>query len=193
MPESISSPKQNPTGSHQSKPLLGISSCLLGEAVRFDGTDKRADKLLAVLGRHFELRGFCPEVEIGLGVPRETIHLISTDAGAIRCVGTQSAELDVTERLGACARRQSPWLAIICGYVFKARSPSCGLQSTPLYQRQPNGDLQQRQLTSGLFAGGVAEQLPSLPLIQEDTLTDPQALQCFIDRALQYALSQTSR
>ncbi len=154
--------------------------------MRYDGTGKHALELVTVLRRRFELRGFCPEVAIGLGVPRETIELIASDSGAIRCVGTVTAELDVSERLSASVDSQLAWFAPLSGYLVKARSPSCGLDSTPLYSAGPPGLRTLIGHSSGLFTAALRASFPQLPIAQEDTLTDPLALEHFMTQAEQY-------
>jgi len=158
----------------------------LGEAVRYDGTDKHAQALLLVLKTRFEVRGFCPEVAIGLGVPRETIQLVKSDEGIVRCVGTATAELDVSERLRASVEGQKRWFGQLSGYLVKARSPSCGLDSTSLYSAAPPGQRKLIGHSSGLFTAALQEHFPHLPIAQEDTLKDPLALKDFMARALSY-------
>src|SRR5438132_8879597 len=113
---------------------LGISSCLLGERVRYDGAHKRNDYVARTLARHFALVPVCPEVGIGMGVPRPPIEL----AGRIeapRAVGREDAALDVTAWLSAFGRKQAHRLDDLSGYVFKSRSPSCGLFDVPVYTK----------------------------------------------------------
>ena len=79
---------------------IGISSCLLGERVRFDSGHKNHSYITQTLSEYFEFRPFCPEVTIGLGIPREPIRLVADEpGGAVRCVGTKNAEMDVTQPL----------------------------------------------------------------------------------------------
>jgi len=169
-----------------SKPILGVSSCLLGEPVRYDGTGKHALELIAQLRQRFELRGFCPEVAIGLGVPRETIELIASDSGEIRCVGTKTAELDVSGRLRASVEQQRLYFSQLSGYLVKARSPSCGLDSTPLYGAGPPGQRERVGYSSGLFTAALQACFPHMPIAQEDTLADRLALQDFEARVQGY-------
>jgi len=169
-----------------SKPILGVSSCLLGEPVRYDGTGKHALELIAQLRQRFELRGFCPEVAIGLGVPRETIELIASDSGEIRCVGTKTAELDVSGRIRASVEQQRLYFSQLSGYLVKARSPSCGLDSTPLYGAGPPGQRERVGYSSGLFTAALQARFPHMPIAQEDTLADRLALQDFEARVQGY-------
>src|SRR5690606_4696456 len=107
---------------------IGISSCLLGHAVRWDGGHKRDAFLVERLGRFVEWVPVCPELELGMGVPREPIRLVARGAG-IRLVSV-SGGVDWTARMRAFAQRRVRALARLglCGYVLKARSPSCGLE-----------------------------------------------------------------
>ncbi|MFP6672374.1 MAG: DUF523 domain-containing protein, partial [Pirellulaceae bacterium] len=109
------------------KPRIAVSACLAGEAVRYDGDHKRHPQVVGLLASLFELIPVCPEVEIGLGIPREPIQLEQTTAGT-RLVSVQSRQ-DYTLRMQQFARRTAvqieSWQA--CGYLLKSRSPSCGL------------------------------------------------------------------
>lgn len=168
------------------KPIVGVSSCLLGEAVRYDATDKHAGTLIEQLSQHFELRGFCPEVAVGLGIPRETIELIGTDKGEIRCVGTKTADLDVSDRLRDIVEQQRQDFAGLSGYLAKARSPSCGLDSTPLHSAGPPGGRAVVGVSSGLFTAALRHAFPELPIAQEDTLADRDMLEAFVMRTQSY-------
>ena len=154
-----------------SKPKVGISRCLLGDAVRYDGTDKRADDLLADLGERVEWVSVCPEVEVGMGTPREPIQLVA-EAQRVRLVGVNSGR-DWTEPMQTWSLQRIKELRALglSGYVFKARSPSCGIGQTP-----------------GLFAHAVLRALPELPIADEDELSDPAARMTFLARILRYRL-----
>ncbi|MFT6266852.1 MAG: hypothetical protein ACJAWS_003016 [Oleiphilaceae bacterium] len=91
----------------QNKIPIGISSCLMGEKVRFDSGHKNNTYITKTLSEYFEFQPFCPEVSIGLGIPREAIRLVSgIRGGDIRCIGSKNSDLDVTEPLTACAKSQ---------------------------------------------------------------------------------------
>jgi uncharacterized protein YbbK (DUF523 family) len=158
------------------RPCLGVSSCLLGQRVRYDGNHRREAFVMEELGACFELLPICPEVAIGMGVPRPPIQLVLEQDG-IHARGVHDPDLDVTERLATYARALTPDLAQLCGYVFKARSPSCGVGSAPLLV---TGDAP--QLTSGLFAAAVQAAFPWLPVEQEDRLRDPASRKQFMAR-----------
>ena len=151
-------------------PKVGISRCLLGDAVRYDGTDKRADDLLRDIGAHVEWVPVCPEVEIGMGTPREPIQLVARPDGVlsgterVRMIGAESG-IDWTDRMTAWARDRVRELERLdlSGYIFKARSPSCGIGDVP-----------------GLFARAVVEAMPDLPIADEDQLSDARARAQFL-------------
>ncbi len=111
----------------KSRIKVGVSSCLLGEKVRWDGDHKRDETVKKLLGKIFEWVPTCPEVEIGMGIPRETVQLTGSSKSP-RLVGTKSAT-DWTQRMNRYANKRSRELAKmdVCGYIFKSRSPSCGI------------------------------------------------------------------
>src|SRR5271154_5134987 len=117
------------------RPRVGVSACLLGENVRWDGGNKRDRFVLEVLGADFELVPVCPEVELGLGVPRDPIDLVHS-SGPTRLVNAKTGE-DLTPRMERFAAERLEALAKLDlrGYVFKARSPSCGLSVGGLFAR----------------------------------------------------------
>ena len=155
---------------------IGISSCLLGQAVRFDGSHKRDPYILGTLSRYFEFRPFCPEVEIGLGVPRPSIHLVKYD-NEIRCVGVKDPGLDYTERLQEHARQQASLHADLCGYILKKDSPSCGMTHVKVYQNQIP-----RREGVGIYAQEMLQKHPLLPVEEEGRLGDPGLRENFIQR-----------
>ena len=170
-----------------SRPRVGISSCLLGEKVRYDGAHKRDSNLIRTLGRRVAWVRVCPEVEIGMGVPREPVRLVGRGRRA-RMAGRASGE-DWTARMNAFARRRVRGLARLrlSGYVFKARSPSCGIERVKLFGgvgRPPLGGV-------GLFARVVMEAMPRLPVEDEERLVDPARREAFIERVLIYFRATT--
>src|SRR5262249_38400322 len=114
---------------------IGVSSCLLGAQVRFDGGHKRNDFLVETLGNLVEFVAICPEMEIGLGAPRESMHLVRGHAShSIRLVTTKT-DMDLTDRMRSYAERRVAALAKekLCGYVLKKDSPSCGMEQVRVY------------------------------------------------------------
>ena len=159
------------------RPRVGVSSCLLGEAVRWNGADKRDRNVTDVLGRLFEWVPLCPEVEIGLGVPREPIRL-EGDPASPRLVGRTSG-IDLTERMEAFTTERVERIADsgLCGYVFKSGSPTCGLQEVEVVPASGAP-----RPGTGLFAAEVMRRLPGFPVEEERGLDDPGRRERFIQR-----------
>ena len=156
---------------------VGISSCLLGQAVRFDGGHKHDRYITEVLGRHFEYVAFCPEVAIGLGVPRPPIHLVD-ETGSVRVLGVEDPALDVTAALADYADEVSERIDAVCGYIFKRDSPSCGMQGVEVHSRSG----QVAGTASGGFAHRLMQRLPFLPCEEEGRLRDWHLRENFITR-----------
>lgn len=170
------------------KPLVGISTCLLGEPVRFDGGHKRDDYLNDVLAKHFDYRPFCPELGIGLGVPRPTIHLANI-GGAIRLRGVKNPDDDFTDQMIAWTDQQRPQQQGLSGYVLKSKSPSCGMDRVKLHGASAGLP----QHTGGIYATRLAQHFPLLPIEEEGRLHDPVLRENFITRVYAYARWQTLR
>ncbi|WP_341327334.1 DUF523 and DUF1722 domain-containing protein [Methylotuvimicrobium sp. KM2] len=161
---------------HAHKIRVGISSCLLGEEVRFDGGHKSNAYIRKTLSYYFEFVPFCPEVESGMGIPRPTIQLRYTDAG-VRCVGVKDHSIDVTDQLLSCSEQQRHWLDGLCGYILKKDSPSCGMARVKIY-REDHAD----RVGTGIFAQFVKDNFPLLPMEEEGRLGDPRLRENFIQR-----------
>jgi len=154
---------------------IGISRCLLGENVRHDGGHKRDGFLLEALGRYVEWVPVCPEVEVGLGTPREPMRLVG-DPHAPRLI-TINTGVDHTDAMNRFAQQRVRELEAphLSGFVFKSGSPSCGIGGVPL--------------ETGLFARAFMEYFPDMPVEEESRLHDPQAIQNFLERARAYRRS----
>jgi uncharacterized protein YbgA (DUF1722 family)/uncharacterized protein YbbK (DUF523 family) len=149
------------------RPRVGVSACLLGRAVRYDGGHKQDPFVSASLAAHVELVPVCPEVEAGLGTPRPAAHLERAAAG-VRFVETRSG-IDHTERMLAHAAARVRGLADLDGYVLKKGSPSCGVSRVKGGER-------------GLFAAALIDALPLLPVEEEGRLHDPGLREAFVER-----------
>jgi len=162
-------------------PRVGISSCLLGEPVRYDGGHRKQSALLDEFAGQVEWVASCPEAELGLGVPRETIQIELQD-GSLKLM-THDTRRDITGAMVAWAQRRAEDLAAmnISGYVFKARSPSCGVGSVAVVGGGPD--------TTGFFAAELIRQLPNLPVVEEDQLATRPARQIFLQQVRRYAAS----
>lgn len=167
---------------------IGVSQCLMGEKVRYDGGHKRNNLLVDGLGEVFEFHPVCPEVAIGLGIPRKPIRLV-INGGETRVLGIENPELDVTDALVAQAEVAVQQMPHICGYVFIRNSPSCGVFGVKRYL--PNGysiDHQGR----GAYAKRFMELMPLLPVEEAGRLTDPGLRDNFLTRVFAYHDFKTS-
>lgn len=157
---------------------LGISTCLLGEPVRFDGGHKWDRFLTDTLGQYVEYVPVCPEVECGLGIPRESLRLVG-DWQNPRLI-TVRTNLDQTDRMKEWAKRKILELEKedLCGFIFKSGSPSSGMERVKVYDR--NGVPAKRGV--GIFARAFIDHLPLLPVEDEGRLNDPHLRENFIER-----------
>ena len=161
-----------------SKPRLGISTCLLGEKVRYDGAGKRDAFLVETLGQFVEWVPVCPEVECGLPVPREAMHL-EGDPDAPRLM-TIRTHVDHTPRMQKWARGRLRELESedLAGYVFKSRSPSSGMERVKVYDESGVP----RNVGVGIWARAFMDRFPLLPVEDEGRLHDPDLRENFIER-----------
>lgn len=157
----------------------------MGENVRFDSGHKKNAYITGILNNYFEFSPFCPEVSIGLGIPRETIRLVNVD-DEVRCVGTKSADLDVTEKLYQSAEDQRNWHTELSGYILKKDSPSCGMERVKLYKGVEKGHMAEK-IAVGLYAKRLMENFPHLPVEEEGRLGDAKLRENFIQRVYIYA------
>jgi uncharacterized protein YbbK (DUF523 family) len=169
------------------RPRVGISRCLAGDSVRYDGTDRRNDALLRALDHEVEWVPICPEVEVGMGVPREPIQLIlgsesiESTANRLRLVGIISRE-DWTDKMEAWAQERVRGLLTLglSGFVFKARSPSYGIRDVPVFEAGAETD------GRGLFARALMDAVPDLPVVDEDDLSGRIGPEIFLERVRAY-------
>jgi uncharacterized protein YbgA (DUF1722 family)/uncharacterized protein YbbK (DUF523 family) len=169
-----------------SKPTLGISACLLGNAVRYNGGHKQSPLCSQLLSEHFEFIAICPEIAIGLGVPREPIRLVG-DPAAPRAVGTRQRERDLSAPLAAYGEQMAGELHGICGYIFMQKSPSCGLERVKVYQ--DNG-MPSSVGGRGIYAAAFCARHPDLPVEEDGRLNDPVLRENFLSRVFAYAAWQ---
>ncbi len=162
---------------------IGISACLLGEKVRFDSGHKHDHFITDTLGMFFKFVPVCPEIEVGMGVPRETVNL-QGDVSSPRMIGTKSGE-DWTERMRVYSEKRVKQLEKynLRGYILKKDSPSCGLERVKLYARP--GAAPERK-ARGLYADRLVKQFPLLPIEEEGRLNDPVLRENFIVRVFAY-------
>jgi uncharacterized protein YbbK (DUF523 family) len=162
-----------------SKLKIGVSSCLLGEKVRWDGKDKRDAVLLDELHHLFEYVPVCPEVEVGMGVPREPVQLIGDkNDQQMQEVATGK---DWTQSMVGFSEKKVLQLLEqgICGFIFKSRSPSCGTKGIPVYNDKGEALL---EVVAGLFVQALMKHALALPIIEENELRNKQAREKFISQ-----------
>lgn len=160
---------------------VGISSCLIGQQVRYDGGHKRSVFCDEELRRHVELVPYCPEVGIGLGVPRPTIRLqgnIENPQAVIPKTGG-----DVTQRLADFASQRQAQFVKLSGYVLCAKSPSCGMERVRVYKEDSNENAKEGV---GIFTRRLQEMFPALPLEEDGRLNDPLLRENFVLRVYVY-------
>lgn len=157
---------------------LGISHCLLGENVRYDGGHKRDRYLTDVVGKFVQWVPVCPEVECGLPVPREAMRLVG-DPETPRLM-TQKTEVDITPKMNQWIKKKLPELEKegLCGYIFKARSPSSGMRDVKVYSESgmPN------KKGVGIFARAFMDRFPHVPVEDEGRLNDAGLRENFLER-----------
>ena len=163
---------------------IGISSCLLGERVRYDGKHKRHSVIVDDLLPYVEVISVCPELELGMGVPRPPLKLAKDDSGDIRMITWQGERIDFTDPMNkfaasACGTR----LSGISGYIFKSRSPSCGAGDVPIFD---TGGDEVRDQSFGLYAATIRRWWPSLPVTDETHLSSRKHIRHFLERAYVY-------
>lgn len=162
--------------------LIGISSCLLGKRVRYDGGHKKDSYITDILGSHLKFVPVCPEIEVGMPVPRESVRL-EGEVDFPHMVGDRTGE-DWTERMNRYSRQRvrRPDLSDLSGFIFKSRSPSCGMERVKLHVK--SGTVEKKAV--GFFARAFMEQFPNLPVEEEEQLADPSLRENFIVRVFAY-------
>ncbi|UTF60709.1 DUF523 and DUF1722 domain-containing protein [Gilvimarinus sp. DA14] len=161
---------------------VGVSQCLLGETVRYDGGHKRSRYITDQLSQYFEYYPVCPEVAIGLGTPRKPIRLVATDKGT-RVQQNDDPSIDVTEPLADYGRKMAGELSHLCGYIFMQNSPSCGVYDMKRYGA--NGYPKDKD-GRGLYAQQIIDKLPLLPVEEAGRLNDAGLRENFITRVYAY-------
>ena len=160
---------------------IGVSSCLLGQNVRYDGGHKKDDFLTGQLGPFVEFVPLCPEVEVGMGIPRPSIRL-ERRGEEVRLVDPKNG-LDHTDAMRGWARKRVGEIERLdlCGYVLKKDSPSCGMERVRVYAKSVA-----TRSGRGLFAEELLARLPLLPVEEEGRLNDPELRENFVERVFGY-------
>ncbi|MFT6140587.1 MAG: hypothetical protein ACJAXN_001802 [Psychromonas sp.] len=160
---------------------VGISSCLIGNKVRFDGGHKQSSYCTKVLSDYFDFQPICPEMAIGLGSPRKAIRLVKGE-DRIRVIASDGS-FEVTEQLTEFGENTSPLLTSMSGYIFCAKSPTCGMERVTLYKQGTN---QGNRNGVGVFAAKVMADHPLLPVEEDGRLNDMLLRENFITRVFAY-------
>ncbi|MBY6191599.1 DUF523 and DUF1722 domain-containing protein [Microbulbifer agarilyticus] len=166
---------------------VGISQCAMGDAVRFNGGHKHSKVCTELLGQCFDYVPLCPEVAIGMGVPRKPIHLLVEKDGApvdaVRVIGVDDASVDVTAPLRDYADSVVPELQKVRGYIFMQNSPSCGLRGVRRYLANGHGIDSEGV---GVFARRLQQQFPHLPMEEVGRLNNNELRENFLTRVFAY-------
>ncbi len=174
-------PQAGTEGNPLDRIRVGISSCLLGQEVRFDGGHKRDAYIAGTMSDYFEFVPVCPEVAVGLGIPRQPIRLVRRGAG-IRAIGVRTPDLDPSDALVAFGRHTARRLGDISGYILKNGSPSCGMERVKVH-----GDKGMPRINGiGIYAGELMKTLPLLPVEEDGRLGDAVLRGNFIERVFVY-------
>lgn len=168
------------------KPKIAISACLMGAEVRYNGGHKESRLCSRTLSEYVEFVPVCPEVAIGLGIPREPIRLVG-DPRQPLAVGSLHPERDVTQPLADYGQDMARQLTDICGYIFMQKSPSCGLERVKVYRA--NGSPHDEG-GRGIYAQAFCARQPDLPVEEDGRLNDPVLRENFLTRVFAYAAWQ---
>ena len=171
------------------KPKIAISACLMGLDVRYNGGHKESRLCSRTLTDYFDFIPVCPEVAIGLGVPRQPIRLVGS-ADQPEAVGSLDHGLNVTQPLAAYGRDMAAQLGDICGYIFMQNSPSCGLERVKVYH--VSGARADRD-GRGIYARAFCLRHPDLPVEEDGRLNDPVLRENFLTRVFAYSAWQQLR
>jgi uncharacterized protein YbbK (DUF523 family) len=164
------------------RPRLGISACLLGQKVRFDGGHKQDAFLCETFGRFVEWIPVCPEIEVGMGVPRETVRLVGALSDPKMIAERSGRDWTVAMKRFAAIRTNELADLRLSGYVFKKNSPNCGIERVRVYDSKSMPARRGR----GLFAAAVMTRPTLLPVEEEGRLNDPALRENFIERVFAY-------
>lgn len=160
---------------------IGISSCLLGERVRYDGGHKKNQFIIEQLSPSFEFAPYCPEVAAGMGIPRPPVQLVDCN-GKIHALGIENPAMDMSLPLREYGKRIQQEIACLSGYIFKSNSPSCGISKVKVLAGNDIFELRGQ----GLFAAEIMRQLPDLPVIDEKLFMDKNLRKHFLINVRNY-------
>ena len=172
----------------QQKPIIGVSRCLMGEAVRYDGASKPVPWIVDILSEHCDLLGLCPEVEAGLGIPRPPVQLVGSMENP-RALGVEDPTLDVTELLLKVGADKRDAIAGMDGLILKTGSPSCGIFDTPVFDDKG----MEKGRGAGIFSRSCRGNFPDLPLIDESFLENEAGRVAFLIQVFRYRCRRLQR
>jgi len=161
---------------------MGIGACLAGKAVRYNGQTKSANNHVRDITEAFEMRSFCPEMGIGMGVPRAPIHLVGTPEN-VRALDVETHSHDYTDQLAGYAETVLELAPELCGYILVKGSPSCGYDRVKRYADNGYGIASDLK---GVFATALSRVDPLMPLEDDGRLNDPGLRESFVTRAYTY-------
>jgi uncharacterized protein YbgA (DUF1722 family)/uncharacterized protein YbbK (DUF523 family) len=164
------------------RPVMGIGSCLAGNAVRYNAQTKAANQHVRAIMDNFEMRAFCPEMGAGMGVPRPPIHLVGEE-DSVRALDVDTHENDFTEKIAAYAETVLKLAPDLCGYILVKGSPSCGYERVKRYAESGHHIKADQR---GIFASALGHLDPLMPLEDDGRLNDPGLRESFITRAYTY-------
>ncbi len=164
------------------KPVIGIGSCLAGNPVRYDGQAKNPGAHVQALCNIFDIRAFCPEMGVGMGVPRPPIHLVGRE-NSVRVLDVDTHSKDYTRQLALYARKVVELAPDLCGYILVRGSPSCGFEAVKRHADDGSHLASDQQ---GIFAKALAAAEPLLPLEDDERLHDGAIRENFVNRAHTY-------
>lgn len=167
---------------------IAVSSCLLGEAVRYDGTDKKIPFITQELAKEYNLISLCPEMAIGLGVPRPPIHLVELETD-VQVLRIDKPSENFTKPLFEYGRNIIQTYPDLCGYIFKKNSPSCGTKKVKVLNAE--GEYEKRG--TGVYASAFIKELPSLPIIDEEDFLIESLRKYFLCSVVQYSKSLNAK
>lgn len=159
------------------KPKIAVSACLLGKKVRYNGKDTKDHFVSDILPGYFEIIPFCPEVEMGMGVPREPVNLINSK-DTLKLIGAKTGK-DYTSIARRIGKIITDSLAGVDGIIFQKKSPSCGAEKVEIYL---NGI--PKRVGTGIFAEIFMNSFPDVPYLDSAKLTSLKSREQFIDQVL---------
>lgn len=164
---------------------IGISACLLGESVRFDGGHKRLNFAVNELAHWVHYEPVCPEMAIGLPVPRPTLRLVKDEQGGVQLRFSDGREGDLTDKMRDFTRQRIARFEGLCGYIVCAKSPSCGMERVRIYDANSKNN---RKAGRGIYTQMLMDAFPWLPVEEDGRLQDPLLRESFVERI--YALHE---